>query len=159
MSMHFGLSRRQVMCLCKGLKAIGPESLISKRRGVVSNNRLDEALRTQVLDLITRYYQDFGPTLAHEKLTQEHGLVLSRESVRKIMIAKGIWKGTSRPYKAAIHKMQNRRPCFGELVQIDGWLHSWFEERGLPCCLLVFSDDVTSHLVALHFVKVDSFAR
>ena len=42
---------------------------------------------------------------------------------------------------------------------IDEWLHSWFEERGLPCCLLVFSDDVTSHLVALHFVKVDSFAR
>lgn len=154
-ALRLGLSRRHIVRLCKGLRRLGPESLISKRRGAPSNNRLDGNLLSQVIALITEHYQDFGPTLAHEKLTQVHGLVLSRESVRQIMLSNGIWKGKSRSYKKAVHQMRSRRPCFGELVQIDGSLHAWFEGRRDPCCLIVFIDDATSRLVALHFVEAE----
>jgi len=105
--------------------------------------------------LIRKKYPDFGPTLAHEKLTEVHGLKLSVESLRGIMMTSGIWKGKKRKV-VATHQMRTRRSCLGELIQIDGSPHAWFENRGPRCCLLVFVDDATGRIMMLHFEEEES---
>jgi len=151
-----GLSVRHVKRLYRAYREQGAPGLVSKRRGQPSNNRLDAALIQEVSDLIYARYRDFGPTLAHEKLTEVHGLRLSRESVRRIMIAVGLWQ-PKRAKKVRIHQMRERRACFGELVQIDGSDHDWFEGRGPRCTLLVYIDDATGLLMELWFVPTETF--
>jgi transposase len=146
-----GISLRQVKRLWKAFQAKGAKGLVSQRRGKPSNNRLDAGIAQQALDLIQAKYHDFGPTLAHEKLTEVHKLELSRESVRRIMIEEGIWK-PKRAKHPPNHQMRERRACLGELVQIDGSDHAWFEERGDKCTLLVYIDDATGQLMELWFV-------
>ena len=107
-------------------------------------------MKQQAIDLIYRQYPDFGPTLAHEKLTEKHGLDLSRETVRQLMITEGLWK-PKKAKKLVVHQMRERRACLGELVQIDGSPHPWFEERGPTCNLLVYIDDATGRLMELYF--------
>lgn len=151
-----GLSVRQVKRLFRAFKTQGAKGLVSARRGKESNNRLDERVVQKALDLIYERYRDFGPTLAHEKLVEVHQLKISDESVRKIMIAEGIWK-PKRAKRPEVHQMRERRACFGELVQIDGSDHAWFEERGPKCTLLVFIDDATGQLMELCFVPDETF--
>ncbi len=151
-----GISTRQVKRLWRAYRKKGADGLVSQRRGKPSNNHLDAGLVQQALDLIQEKYADFGPTLAHEKLTEVHHLELSRESVRQIMIAGGIWK-SKRAKKGEVHPMRERRACLGELVQIDGSDHAWFEERGPRCTLLVFIDDATGQLLELWFVPEETF--
>lgn len=150
-----GISLRQVKRLWKAFQAKGAQGLVSQRRGKPSNNRLDAGIAQQVLDLIKAKYGDFGPTLAHEKLTEVHQLKLSRESVRQIMIEEGIWK-PKRAKHPPSHQMRERRACLGELVQIDGSDHAWFEERGDKCTLLVYIDDATGQLMELWFVPSET---
>ena len=150
------LSVRQVKRLYRAYKGQGARGLVSQRRGKPSNNRLDAGVVQQALDLIREKYEDFGPTLAHEKLTEVHQLPLSRESVRQIMIAERIWK-PKRAKQPPAHPLRERRACFGELVQIDGSDHDWFEGRGPRCTLLVFIDDATGQLGELWFVPDESF--
>ena len=151
-----GLSVRQVKRLFRAFKTQGAKGLVSSRRGKESNNRLDEQVVQKALDLIYDRYRDFGPTLVHEKLVEVHQLKISDESVRKIMIAEGIWK-PKRAKRPEVHQMRERRACFGELVQIDGSDHAWFEERGPKCTLLVFIDDATGQLMELWFVPDETF--
>jgi transposase len=151
-----GISTRQVKRLWRDYRKKGAKGLVSTRRGKPSNNRLDAKVAQQALDLIKEKYEDFGPTLAHEKLTEIHGLSMSRESVRKLMIEEGIWKA-KRAKKSVVHQMRERRACLGELVQIDGSDHDWFEGRGPRCSLLVFIDDATGNLLELWFVPHESF--
>jgi transposase len=151
-----GLSIRQIKRLWRAYCKAGAQGLVSSRRGKASNNRLDGGVVQQALDLIEERYRDFGPTLAHEKLTEVHHLTISRESVRRIMIEAGIWK-PKRAKQPSAHQMRERRACFGELVQIDGSMHAWFEERGPKCALLVYMDDATGRLLELWFVPTESF--
>lgn len=151
-----GISTRQVKRLWRAYCEKGAKGLVSGRRGKPSNNRLDAEVVQQALDLIQEQYKDFGPTLAHEKLTEVHQLPLSRESVRRIMIEERIWK-PKRAKQPPMHQMRERRACFGELVQIDGSDHEWFEDRGPRCTLLVFIDDATGQLLELWFVTHESF--
>jgi transposase len=151
-----GVSIRQVKRLWQAYCKHGAKGLVSGRRGKPSNNRLDAGITQQALDLIKEKYEDFGPTLAHEKLTEVHKLQLSRESVRRIMIEEEIWKPKHAKVPSA-HQMRERRACFGELVQIDGSAHAWFEDRGEKCTLLVFIDDATGKLLELWFVPHESF--
>ena len=151
-----GISIRQVKRLWCAYRKQGAKGLISARRGKPSNNRLDAGVTQQALDLIKEKYEDFGPTLAHEKLTEVHHLQLSRESIRRIMIEEGVWK-PKRAKAPTAHQMRERRACFGELVQIDGSDYAWFEERGPRCTLLVFIDDATGQLLELWFVPHESF--
>jgi hypothetical protein len=154
-ALRLSLSTRQLRRLCKAYQQLGAAALVSKRRGRPSNHRLKEATRSQALDLIRSRYQDFGPTLAHEKLTEEHGLQLSVETVRQLMIAEGLWH--ARPLKPSrLRLMRERRAAFGELVQIDGSPHDWFEGRAPACTLLVFVDDATSRLMQLLFVEAET---
>jgi hypothetical protein len=110
---------------------------------------------SQALELIKTRYADFGPTLAREKLEELHGLFLGKETVRRIMVRAGLW--VPRKQRAArIPQPRYRRPCTGELIQIDGCDHDWFEGRGPACTALVYVDDATSKLMELLFVKSES---
>jgi transposase len=151
-----GISLRQVKRLYQAYREQGAKGLVSKRRGHPSNHRLPADLVQKALDLIRSKYPDFGPTLAHEKLVEVEKLHLSAESVRQIMMAAGIWKAR-RVRKIVTHQLRQRRACYGELVQIDGSPHAWFEERADPCTLLVFIDDATGRLLQLRFVPSESF--
>jgi len=73
-----------------------------------------------------------------------------------MMVVAGLWKAR-RVRKIVTHQMRERRPCQGELVQIDGSPHDWFEGRAAECVLLVFIDDATGHLLQLLFVESESF--
>jgi len=150
------LSTRQIKRLLKRYKKQGAGGLISKHRGRPAANRLSESVKKRALDLLRTKYQGFGPTLAHEKLVEKEKIKLSVESVRKIMIEEDLWK--SRKLKKIVtHQLRERRACFGELVQIDGSPHDWFEGRAEACVLLVFIDDATGKLVELQFVDSESF--
>ena len=150
-----GLERRQVLRLLKAYRSEGPVGLISKRRGRASNRRKPEAVRTEALSIIRERYWDFGPTLAAEKLREVHEIMLGRETLRLWMIGAGIWADRKQRRKQ-VHQPRHRRDCVGELVQIDGCEHWWFEDRGPQCTLLVFVDDATSRLMHLQFVESES---
>src|SRR4051795_9587828 len=149
------LKRRQVFRLLAGLKHGGAASLVSKRRGRPSNNRLPEAYRDLPISLVRERYADFGPTLAAEKLAEVHGCAISRETLRVWMIAAGLWVDR-RHRLPSPHQPRRRRDCSGELVQIDGSEHAWFEDRAEKCTLLAFVDDATSRLMHLRFVASES---
>lgn len=150
-----GLSKRHVIRLFKRYKKYGAKGLVSQRRGKASNNKLPEPLKEACLAHIKERYEDFGPTLACEKLQEEHELSLSVESCRQLMLKAGLWKGKKRKAFEP-HQMRQRRSAFGELVQIDGSPHRWFEDRGPKCTLLVFIDDATGSLMQLHFEEEES---
>jgi hypothetical protein len=140
------LQRRQVFRLLRGLKQDGATSLLSKHRGKPSNHRLPAEVRTLALSIVRERYADFGPTLAAEKLAEHHSCSVSRETLRGWMIADGLWRDR-RHRLPPPHQPRRRRDCLGELVQIDGSEHAWFEDRGAPCTLLAFVDDATSRLI------------
>ena len=150
-----GLTRRQVGRLLIRVRADGAEGLVSRKRGRPSNRRHSDAFREQVLSLVREHYADFGPTLATEYLAERHSLVISHETLRKLMIAGGLWKDRDarrpRPYQP-----RYRRDCRGELIQVDGSKHWWFEDRGPQCTLLVYIDDATSELMQLKMVESES---
>lgn len=150
------LSVRQIKRLLKAYRQKGAAGLVSKHRGRKGNNRLSEEVQKRALTLLKTKYQGFGPTLAHEKLVEKENLQLSDESVRKLMIEEGVWKAR-KAKKVAVHQLRERRACFGELIQIDGSPHDWFEGRAEVCVLLVFIDDATGKLVQLLFVESESF--
>jgi hypothetical protein len=150
-----GLERRQVFRLVKAYRSEGATGLISKRRGRASNRRKPEEIRNKALAIIREQYWDFGPTLPAEKLREVHEIVLGRETLRLWMIEAGIWADRKQRRKR-VHQPRHRRECVGELVQIDGCEHWWFEDRGPQCTLLVFIDDATSRLMHLQFVESES---
>jgi len=148
------LTVRQVKRLLARYRREGDGGVVSRRRGRPSNRRLAPATRDQALEWVRSHYADFGPTLACEKLRQKHDLHLSVESLRQLMIGAGLW--TPRRERVRIHAPRDRRPCFGELIQIDGSPHDWFEGRGPRCTLIVFIDDATSWITAAHFAPVEA---
>jgi hypothetical protein len=149
------LSERQVRRLYDAFVTEGAASLASRRRGRPSGRRLAPATRDQAVALIRDRYADFGPTFAHEKLTEEHALTLSVETLRGWMIAAGLWVPRTQRARRS-YPPRVRRACLGELVQIDGSAHAWFEDRGPACTLLVYVDDATSRLMELCFADAES---
>ncbi len=150
-----GLSVRQVRRLCRVYADEGPFGLASKRRGRPSNRRLPDSLRDGVLELVRARYADFGPTFAHEKLVEQHGFELSVATLRRWMVEAELW--TPRKLRARrVHQPRRRRACLGELIQIDGCDHEWFEARAPRCVLLVFVDDATGQLMELRFAPSES---
>lgn len=141
---QLGLSTRQVRKLSRRVRQEGNRGIIHGLRGKASNHRLAEGLMQEALKIVQAHYWDFGPTLANEKLRQRHGMELSTTGLRKGMIEAGVWK--ARRPKIRHRGWRERRACFGELVQLDGSMHRWFEERGPMCVLLAYIDDATSRL-------------
>jgi transposase len=148
-------SARQIQRLVQHHRCEGPVCLLSRRRNRPSNHRIDAALESQVLQILRERYADFGPTLAAEKLAERHQIVLAKETVRRIQMAAGLWIPRKlRPPK--IQQPRARRACVGELIQIDGCEHHWFEDRAPMCTALVFVDDATSRLMTVRFTGTES---
>ncbi|WP_321853044.1 ISNCY family transposase [Burkholderia cenocepacia] len=152
---RLGLSVRQVERLVIRYRERGPGGVASGRRGRPGNRKLDDGLALRALTIIRERYADFGPTLACEKLWECHGIRLAKETLRKLMTDAGLWiPRRQRPPK--VYQPRARRACLGELIQIDGCDHRWFEERAPACTLLVYVDDATSRLMMLHFTQTES---
>jgi transposase len=154
-SERLGIGVRQFKRLVQSWKQQGDAGLVSRQRGRPSNNRLAEGQRDRIVLLLRDKYPDFGPTLAVEKLLQREGIVVSAETVRQMQIEMGLWRPKKRRQKRAF-QLRERRPRFGELIQIDGSPHAWFEDRGPRCTLIVFIDDATSRLTALCFAPTET---
>jgi transposase len=148
------LSERQVRRLLERIRTDGAASIRHKAIGRPSNNRISDGVRDYAVTLVRGRYADFGPTLAAEKLAERDGLRVSRETLRSWMTEAGLW--LSRKQRRTFHQPRLRREAYGELVQIDGSEHRWFEDRGPPCSLLVFVDDATGRLMQLRFVRSES---
>ena len=148
------VSERQAYRLLARYEADGGGGLIHKARGRTSNRSRNEGIRKYAVELVKTRYGDFGPTLATEVLLDKHQLRIGKETLRRWMMAEGLW--LSRTQRRTFHQPRLRRESYGELIQIDGSDHRWFEQRGEPCALLVFIDDATSKLMQLRFVPSES---
>ena len=140
------ISYRQAKRLWKRYREEGAKGLVHRSAGRRSNRARSQEFREKVLCLVREKYggdeqQRFGPTLAAEHLEAEDGLKLDAETLRRWMLAAGLW---SRQRKRKQHrKRRERRKHFGELVQLDGSFHEWLEERGPQLCLMNMVDDAT----------------
>lgn len=150
-----GLSERQVRRLLAKLQDRGPGGLISNKRNKRSNRAISDEIRTKALVLVDEHYHDYGATLITEKLYERHQIKIGKETMRRWLIQTER-RQAKRTKPIKIRQLRARRDCFGELIQIDGSIHDWFEGRGEKCTLLVFIDDATSKLVNLMFVPEES---
>jgi hypothetical protein len=130
---------RQARRLLGRLRDGGGGAIGHRLRGRPSNHRIGSGIQSYAMDLVRERYADFGPSLAAEKLAELHDVKVSAETLRKWMVAAGLW--LSRKQRRTFHQPRLRRESFGELIQIDGSEHRWFENRADPCTLLVFIDD------------------
>jgi len=146
-----GVSVRQVRRLLVRYKRDGAKGVIHKLRGLPGNHQADEKILDSALGIISTKYADFSITMAHEKLVKHHSFPYSHETLRIAMITAGMWKPRNKP-KLIVHPIRLRRTKEGELVQIDGSPHDWFEGRAEYCNLIVFIDDATGKLKYLQFV-------
>lgn len=137
-----GLSERQVRRMVKGIRERGEQGIIHGLRGQPSNRRFSEEMRETVLSLYQERYPDFGPTLAMEKLLERDGIRLSDETLRKWLLAAGIWK--KRRKRSPFRRWRQRRECLGEMLQMDGSHHDWLEGRGPELVLMGSIDDATN---------------
>ncbi len=149
------ISVRQVKRLARAIRQDGVQGAVSKRWGVPSNRRIAQPVRDRFVGLVQEHYADFGPTLACEYLTSQHGYTGSAEILRGWMIEAQLWKA-KRSRVRRIHSPRERRSRLGELVQIDGSPHAWFEDRAGKCCLIAFIDDATGTLLQACFYPVES---
>ena len=152
---ELGLSIRQVRRLLRRLKADGDKVLIHGLRGRASNRRTSGEKREEIVRVLSQeIYRGFGPTLASEYLSKEHGVNIGREALRQIMMAVGLWRARGQKVEK-VHQWRARRSCRGELVQWDTSVHDWLEGRGEKLYLIHLIDDATSELTA-RFVQHDS---
>jgi hypothetical protein len=148
-AMILGLTTRQTKRKLKAFRRLGPKGLIHLSRGKPSNNQLDPRIKQRAIYLIENKYPDFAPTFASEKLEEIHKLSINRETLRLAMIECGLWQVHQR--KPTHRQWRERKDCFGELIQLDGSDHDWFEGRAPRCTLLAFIDDATSQITHLDF--------
>ena len=140
------LSYRQVKRLYRRYRAEGARGLQHRSAGRRSNAARDAAERDHIVALVREKYsgpvdERFGPTLAAEHLASEDGVQVHPDTLRRWMLVAGLW---SRARKRSPHRRRRVRMAhFGELVQLDGSFHPWFERRGRPSCLLTMVDDAT----------------
>ena len=150
-----GLSRPHVYRILTDYRRKGAVALRSKQCRRVSNNAYPAAFRQTVLDLAYERYRDFGPTLLSEVLAEFHSIHVAVETLRQWMIARGLWS-TKRAERRRLHQPRKRMSCYGDLVQVDGSDHRWFEDRGPKCTLMVYTDDATGRLQWAMFTKSET---
>jgi hypothetical protein len=146
------LSYRQVKRIWRRYQQRGDEGLVHRSRGRASNRAKQGSLKKRVLARYQERYGDFGPTLAAEHLGKE-GLEVDHETLRRWLLARGLWTIQRRRQKH--RQWRERKACFGQLVQMDGSHHDWFEGRAQPAVLMVMIDDATSRTHA-HFAEQET---
>lgn len=151
---QLSLSVRQMGRLVLRVREEGNKGIRHRLRGKLSNYRLKSGLLQKAIGFVEKLYPDFGPTFANEKLKSEHDIFISTFTLRQGMIAAGIW--TADPMKPTHRSWRLRRACVGELVQLDGSDHDWFEGRGPRCVLVIYIDDATSRILYGEFVPVEN---
>jgi transposase len=145
------VSYRQAKRLARRYRAEGAKGLKHRSAGHSSNHARLPAERKRALALVREKYSGpvdvrFGPTLAAEHLASEDGVTVHHDTLRRWMLAAGLW---SRARKRAPHRQRRERKAhFGELVQLDGSFHLWYEARGPRGCLMNLVDDATSRTLA-----------
>ena len=146
-----GLRRRQMARIVARVREEGASGVQHRLRNRPSNHRFGEEKGRAIEQIVREQYGDFGPTLAAEKLAERHGLAVSVGTVRKIMVAAGIWQAGKQGKRHRARR--ERRARCGEMVQVDGSYHDWFEGRRAKAVLLAFIDDATSRLAYALFVE------
>lgn len=149
-----GVSRAQIYRLRSCYRKGGAEELNRARRARTRHSgRAVE--RRRAMRFIMRHYADYGPTLAAEVLACDHGIALSRETIRRDMIAAGL-RGRHWRAPRQARRRRERTACYGGQVQADGSAHAWFEDRGPPCTAMVFIDDATGRIQQLRFYQTET---
>jgi len=136
-----GLSERQVRRLVKKVKRRGARGLAHGSRGKESPRKMTEEMEDRIAEIIGKRYPDFSPLHASEKLAERHRIEVSREKVRQVMMAKGLWK--RRRHRKEAHPWRERKHRLGEMVQMDGSHHDWLEGRGPRMVMMGYVDDAT----------------
>ena len=158
-----GLSSRQLRRMVKRVREEGDDGIRHRSRGKASNRRLPQKVKDKVLKLYRKQYGDFGPTFACEKLLDVHEIKLSDETLR-------LWlnqeDSSYKKRKGRKHRQwRERKHHFGEMVQMDGSHHDWFEGRGPECVLMGYIDDATGTVSGRFYnyegtmPAMDSFSR
>jgi hypothetical protein len=144
-----GLSYRQVKRSYARFVEEGDGGLVHRLRGKASNRGSEAKVRERALELYSEKYDDFGPTLAAEYLSEELGEAIATTTLRRWLLAAGLWQKTRR--RSEHRRWRARKEHRGELVQMDGSHHDWFEGRRGPAVLMVMIDDATNHTFARFF--------
>ena len=157
------LSDRQVRRLIKRVRIEGDKGAAHKSRGKSSNRKISKRIRDSVLELYREKLKGFGPTLAAEKVLELGGIQISDETLRLWLIEEGEWQ---KQRKGREHRQwRERKHHFGEMVQMDGSHHDWFEGRGPKCVLMGYIDDATGTVYGRFYEyegtipAMDSFRR
>jgi transposase len=135
------VSYRQAKRILKKYHESGDRGLIHGNTGKRSHRRIKDSVREAIIECYRTQYPDFGPTFAAEKIQQRDGLTVDHETLRRWLLADGLWQRKRR--RNTYRQRRNRRERFGELIQFDGSHHDWFEGRGPKCCLMNMIDDAT----------------
>jgi len=157
------ISERQIRRIVKRIRREGDSGIIHKSRGKESHRKLPKKARDIVVDLYQQKYQGFGPTLFSEKLEDVEGIQISDETTRKILIEAGVWEVNRR--RRSHRQWRKRKGHMGEMVQMDGSHHDWFEARGPECVLMAYIDDATNRVYCRFYnhegtiPAMDSFKR
>jgi len=158
-----GLSSRQLRRMIKRVREEGDDGICHRSRGRASNRRFSPKVKDKVLNLYRGQYCDFGPTLASEKLFEVHGIKLNDETLRLWLNQENVAyaKRKGRKYR----QWRERKHHFGEMVQMDGSHHDWFEGRGPECVFMGYIDDATGKVYGRFYdyegtmPAMDSFKR
>ena len=138
------LTDRQLRRIVKRIRKEGDAGIRHKARGKPSNRRLPLKLKKRIVRLYQKTYADFGPTLFTEKLEEREGIVISRETARAWLMEEGAWKKHRR--RKEHRQWRERKDRYGEMVQMDGSHHDWFEGRGPVCTFMGYIDDATGNV-------------
>lgn len=157
------LSERQVRRIVRRIRQEGERGIVHRARGSPSKHKIPVEIKDRVISLYEEKYEDFGPTFATEKLFELDKIKISKETLRKWLIEKGLWK---RHRKSRQHRQRRLRcECYGQMIQVDGSHHDWLEGRGPKLVLMSYIDDANSKLFARFYdyegtiPAMDSFKR
>jgi transposase len=158
-----GLGLRQVQRIIQRVRQGGDEGICHRARGKAPNNRIPDKVKDKVIELCQETYYEFGPTHVHEKLLEENRIKVSVETLRTWFIERDLpyRKRKKRPHR----QWRERKDCRGEMVQLDGSHHDWFQGRGPVCILMAYVDDATGEVFARFYEyegtlpAMDSFKR
>lgn len=141
-----GMCVRQVGRLMKRVKKEGDVGIVHRSRGKISKRSIGEGDRRRIVKLCRNRYVGFGPTLVSEKVFEEEEISVSKETIRKWMISEKLEysKRRKRPHRS----WRPRKEHSGEMVQMDGSHHKWFEDRGPKAVLIAYIDDATNRVFA-----------
>ncbi len=158
-----GLSLRQAQRIVARVRQEGDGGITHRARGKEPNNRISQRVQDKVLNLCRGVYRELGPTHASEKLREKDQLPVSAETLRRWFVEEGLpyRKRTKRPHR----QWRERKAHRGEMVQLDGSHHDWFEGRGPACVLMAYVDDATGKVFGRFYEyegtipAMDSFKR